>query len=447
MSTTPIVKYKTDEITALIEGILQEAKKQGATAAEVDVGLNKGFTVTARNKDVESVEYHQDKGIGITVYVGKRSGSTSLTDFQPEAVHSAVLAACNIARFTDEDPCSGLAEKELLAFNYPTLDLFYPWGISVEEAIKLAIECEIKALTKDKCIFSSEGVSITTVEASNFYANSEGFIGQYAGTRHDISCTLVAKQRDEMQRDYSYSAVCDPALLQSITEIADKAVERTVRRLGARPLKTQRIPVIFAAEEARTLLGHFIGAISGGNLYRKSSFLLDQLGQQIFPTHINMQEHPHLAKTLGSAPFDDNGVLTRDNIFIENGILKNYALGVYSARKLGMKTTGNAGGVHNLAISTGNKNLAELLKTMDKGLLVTEVMGQGVNLVTGDYSRGVAGFWIEHGEIQYPVEEITAAGNLRDIYANIVEIGNDIDRRGNIHTGSILIEEMMIAGH
>jgi PmbA protein len=257
---------------------------------------------------------------------------------------------------------------------------------------------------------------------------------------------LIAKQNNEMQRDYSYTTACDSQMLESVATVADKAVERTVRRLGAKHLKTGRLPVIFAAEEARSLLGHFVSAISGGNLYRKASFLVDHLEKPVFPGHINIQEHPHLTKALGSSPFDDDGVSTRDNIFIEKGILKNYSLGVYSARKLKLKSTGNSGGVHNLSITTGKKNLAELIKTMDKGLLVTEVMGQGVNIMTGDYSRGVAGFWIEHGEIQYPVEEITVAGNLRDMYRHIVEVGNDIDRRGNIHTGSILIEEMVVAG-
>ena len=436
---------KSDEIKTLINEILQETKRQGATDAEVDVGFNKGFTVTARKGDVESVEYNQDKGIGITVYFGKRTGAASITDLRPDAIRAAVAAACNIARFTDEDPFTGLADKELLAFDYVEPKLFYPWGISVEYAIDLARQCEAMALQKDKRL-SSEGVVVATTEGFHGYGNSSGFIGAFPSTRHEVSCILIAKQKDEMQRDYSYSTACDPEMLEPINAIAEKAVERTLRRLDAKHLKTARIPVIFAAEEARGLLGHFVAAISGGSLYRKSSFLLDHLGKPIFPAHINIQEHPHLAKALGSSPFDDDGVMTHSNIFIKQGILNSYCLGVYSARKLGMKSTGNAGGVHNLSITSGNKNLSELLKAMDKGLLITEVMGQGVNIVTGDYSRGVSGFWVENGVIQYPVEEITAAGNLRDMYSRIVEVGNDIDRRGNIHTGSVLIEEMVVAG-
>ena len=269
----------------------------------------------------------------------------------------------------------------------------------------------------------------------------------YAATRHDISCVLIAKQKDEMQRDYSYTVSSDPALLESIDWVAADAAKKTVRRLGAKQLTTRRVPVIFAAEEARTLLGHFVAAISGSNLYRKSSFLLDQLNTRVFPEHIRIEEKPHLLKSLGSAPFDDNGVATCPNVFVDQGVLQKYALGIYSACKLGMQTTGNAGGVHNLCISAGSKDLTSLLKTMGTGLLITDLMGHGVNLLTGDYSRGATGFWVEGGNIQYPVEEITIAGNLRDMYAKILEVGSDIDKRGNIQTGSILIENMMVAGN
>lgn len=434
------------QLKNLVSEILNEALKQGASSAEADVGINKGFSVTARNEDVESVEYSQDKIIGITVYFGNRSGSASLSDLRPEAMRAAVQAACNIARFADEDPYTGIADKSELAFNYPELDVVYPWNISVEHAIELACECEKKALAKDKRISTSENVVVSTGQAWSVYGNTNGFMGMFSTTRHEMSCVLIAKQGDEMQRDYYYTNACDPHLLESTTDVANKAVERTVRRLGARRLSTRQVPVIFVAEEARGLLGHFVSAISGGSLYRKASFLLDQLNTQVFPSHIRIEEKPHLAKGLGSVPFDENGVATRPNVFVEGGVLKNYVLGVYSARKLGMKTTGNAGGVHNLFITTGNKNLPELLKKMGTGLLVTELMGQGINIVTGDYSRGASGFWVENGEIQYPVEEITIAGNLRDMYANIVEIGCDVDHRGNIQTGSILIDNMMVAG-
>ncbi|MCD6038905.1 MAG: pmbA [Gammaproteobacteria bacterium] len=433
-------------LKTLISKILDEATQQGATSAEVDVGVNKGFSVTARKGDVESVEYHQDKIIELTVYFGKRSGSASLSDFRSEAICLAVQAACHIARFADEDQYSGLADKDLLAFHYPALELAYPWSLTVEQAIEKTKACEATALAYDKRVNQSDGTSISTMEAWNGYGNTQGFIGVFPVTRHEMSCVLIASEGEEMQRDYSYTVACDPQLLTSADQIAQEAAQRAVRRLNAKSLPTRRVPVIFAAEEARGLLGHFVQAISGTLLYRKTSFLLDQLGQSIFPSHISIDERPHLAKGLGSAPFDDDGVATRPNLFIKEGVLQSYCLGVYAARKLGLNTTGNADGVHNLFITTGKKKLSELLKTMGTGLLVTELMGQGVNLVTGDYSRGASGFWVEGGEIRYPVEEITIAGNLRDMYKNLVEIGQDIDLRGNIRTGSILLEEMMVAG-
>ncbi len=431
----------------LVTDILAEAARQGASSAEVDVAANKGFNVMVRKGEVETVEYNQDKIIEVTVYFGKRCGAASLSDLRPDAIRSAVQAACNIARFTDEDPYSGLADKSQLAFNYPKTDLYYPWSLSVPEAIEIAKECEAIALAKDKRITNSEGASISTIDVWHAYGNSHGFIGICPVTRHEISCVLIATQGKEMQRDYSYTTACDAKLLDSISQVANKAADRTVRRLGARQLPTCEVPVIFIAEEARGLLGHFVSAITGGNLFRKSSFLIDHLGKRIFPSSIKIDERPYLAKALGSAPFDDDGVATRPNVFVEDGILQSYSLGVYSARKLNLQTTGNAGGIHNLFISTGNKDLPALLKTMGKGLLVTELMGNGTNLTTGDYSRGAAGFWVENGEIQYPVEEITIAGRLQDMYANLVEVGNDIDKRGNIQTGSILLESMMVAGN
>jgi len=434
------------ELKRIVNGILEEANQQGASQTEVMVSTDKGFSVTARQGDVETLTYNEDKGVSLTVYFGKRSGSASLSDVRPEAIRSAVKAACHIARFTDEDEYAGLAEKAELAYDYPPLEMAYPWEITVEQAIAMACQCEREALAQDKRITNSVGVTISTSEGGYVYGNSLGFIGLYLSTHHEIGCTLIAKRGEEMQRDYSYTLACDPADLKSISEIAVEAAQKTVQRLGARSLPTLKVPVIYLAEEARGLLGHFVSAIKGGNLYRKSSFLLDQLGKAIFPAHIDIVEQPYLHKGLGSAPFDSDGVLTRPNQFIQQGVLKSYALGVYSARKLGMKTTGNASGVHNLRISTGESGLVDLLKKMGKGLLVTETMGQGVNLVTGDYSRGASGYWVENGVIQYPVQEITVAGNLRDMYANLVEVGNDVDVRGNIRTGSILLEEMMVAG-
>lgn len=438
--------FNQQRLQQMVTDILAEAKRQGASDAEVDVAVNKGFNVMVRMGDVESVEYNQDKIIEITVYFGKRSGAASISDVRPEAIRAAVQAACNIARFTDEDPYSGIADKELLAFNFPEPKLYYPWNISVTDAIELGLQCEAIALAKDKRVVNSEGINIGTIEVWNAYGNSNGFIGTCPVTRHEISGSVIAKQGEEMQRDYSYTVACDPDSLESIQHIADQAVERTVRRLGGRRMATCSAPVIFAAEEARGLMGHFVSAMSGTSLYRKSSFLLDYLDKKIFPSHIHIGEKPYLPKSLGSSPFDDDGVKTRDNVFIAAGVLKSYSLGVYSARKLGMQSTGNAGGVHNLIVSHSDNNLEALIKKMGKGLLITELMGNGVNLVTGNYSRGAAGFWIENGEIQFPVEEITIAGKLQDMYANLVEVGNDVDKRGNIQTGSILLEEMMIAG-
>lgn len=426
--------------------ILQEAKRLGASQAELSISLNKGFSVSAREGDVETVEYHQDKSVEINVMFGKRSGSAGISDLRPEAVRAAVEAACHIAKFTDEDPAAGLAEKEELAFHYPQLEMNYPWSISVEDAIEMACQCEREALAHDKRIMSAEETSVVTMEAFYLYANSNGFTGFYPYSRHELSCVLIGKDGDEMQRDYGYTVATDASRLQSVSHVAKEAAERTVRRLGARQIPTMKTPVIYIAEEARGLLGHFLGAISGGSLYRKSSFLQDHLDKKIFPDFMHMQEHPHIAGALGTAPFDSDGVATRDNVFIEDGILRNYSLGVYSARKLGMKSTGNAGGIHNLVVKHGDKDLSALLKTMGTGLLITEMMGNGVNLVTGDYSRGVGGYWVENGEIQYPVQEITVAGKLKDMYAGIQEIGNDVDRRGNVLTGSILINEMMVAG-
>lgn len=436
----------TKQLQSLASDIIQDAKRLGASQAEVNIALNKGFSVSSHDGDVETVEYNQDKVIEINVFFEGRSGSASISDFRPEAVRAAVEAACHIAKFTDVDTAAGLAEKEELATHYPHLNLAYPWALTVEQAIELACQCEREAVAADKRIMSAEEANVSTIEAFTLYANSNGFMGYFPYSRHEISCVLIAKQGEEMQRDYSYSVATDPLQLESISFIANEAAEKTARRLGARQIKTMKTPVIYIAEEARGLLGHFMSAISGGSLYRKSSFLIDHLGKKIFPEFMHMQEQPHLAYALGSAPFDNDGVTTRNNIFIEDGILRNYSLGVYAARKLGMRTTGNAGGIHNLIVKPGLKNLNELLKTMDTGLLITEMMGNGVNLITGDYSRGVGGYWIENGEIQYPVQEITVAGKLQNMYAQIKEVGNDVDVRGNIRTGSILIEEMMVAG-
>ncbi len=446
MKKLEVPVYQSSQFESLAHQILDEAKRCGAEQTEINIAANKGFSVIVREGQLETVEYNQDKVIEIDVFIGKRNGTASISDMRPAAIRSAVEAACHIAKYTDKDPASGLAEKDAIAFDYPTLELAFPWDMSVEKAIELACECEREALSMDKRIMSSEDTSVSTHESLTVYANSHGFVGSYPTSRHDITCILVGKQGQEMQRDFSYSSVADPAQLKSISAIAKEAVERTVRRLGAKQLPTMKVPVIYAAEEARGLFGHFVSAISGPNLYRNSSYLLDHLDKRIFPDFMHIQEFPHLPRALGSAPFDGDGILTRSNVFVEDGILRQYALSTYAGRKLGLSSTANAGGTHNLTIRHGNKNLQELIKSMGKGLVITEMLGNGVNIVTGDYSRGVGGFWVEHGEIQYPVHEITVAGTLQEMYSRIREIGCDVDTRGNIRTGSVLIEEMTVAG-
>jgi PmbA protein len=447
MNENQLLSLNSNRLETISQDIFEEAARLGATQAEVSMAVNKGFSVTARGGEVETIEYTQDKIVDITVYIGKRTGSASLSDLQPASIRAAVQAACHIAKFTDEDPAAGLAEPSELALAYPQLTLAFPWNLSVEDAIQIACQCESEALSYDKRIMSAEEATVATVEACHFYANSHGFVGFFPVSRHEISCVLVAKEKDEMQRDFSYTVAVDPLRLESVSSIAKQAAERTVARLGARTLPTMKVPVIFSADEARGLLGHFASAIQGSRLYRQSSFLLNQLHHKIFPDFIQMQEQPHLVYGLSSAPFDEDGVATRANKFVENGVLCSYSLGVYSARKLGMQTTGNAGGLHNLVMTPGQDALSDLLKKMDTGLLITELMGNGVNILTGDYSRGASGFWVEKGDIQYPVHEVTIAGKLQDIYAQIQAVGKDVDVRGTIHTGSILVDEMMVAGH
>ncbi len=446
MKQVTTAQIGSEQLQSIAQDILALAKAQGASSAEVSITTDKGFSVTAQDNDVETIEYHQDKVVELNVFFGQRSGSASLSDLRPHALRAAVEAACHIAKFTSDDPAAGLATKTELAGPVPHLQIAFPWAITVEEAIAMACACESEALAQDIRIMRAEETSVSTHEGLHVYANSNDFMGCFTQTRHELSCVLVARDGDDMQRDYSYTLSADPKQLHTTQQVATEAVSRTVSRLGARRLATMKAPVIFIAEEARSLLGHFSAAIQGGKLYRKASFLLDQLDQQIFPPGTHIAEQPHLPRSLGSAPFDADGVATRANVFIEDGKLRTYALGVYAARKLGMQTTGNAGGVHNLTINTSQHDLKALLKLMGRGLLVTELMGNGVNLVTGDYSRGASGFWVEGGEIQYPVHEITIAGQLPTLFKSIQAVGNDVDERGNIRTGSILIEEMMIAG-
>ncbi|PLY13061.1 MAG: metalloprotease PmbA [Sedimenticola sp.] len=446
MNDTNDMKQRSARLEQMVEDLLQEAKRQGASAAEAGVSNDAGLSVTVRKGDVETIEHTRDQGLGITVYFGQRKGSASTSDLSLQAITDTVKAACNIARYTTEDSYSGLADADLMAQEIPDLDLYHPWDISVEDAIEQAIICEAAALAVDPRINNSEGASINTHNGLQVYGNSHGFVGGYPSSRHSISCAVVGQQDDSMQRDYWYSSSRLAGELQSPEEIGRIAGERTVERLGARPIGTCQVPVIFQAEMAVGLVRSLLGAIRGSALYRKSSFLLDQLEQPIFPDFVHIHENPLLQRGLSSAPFDSEGVATGPKDIVAGGVLKSYLLGSYSARKLGMQTTANAGGARNVFVDSGDQDLAGLLKTMNRGLLVTEMMGHGLNMVTGDYSRGAAGFWVENGEIQYPVEEITIAGNLKQMFRQLVAVGNDEERRGSVRTGSWLIEAMTIAG-
>jgi PmbA protein len=433
-------------IKNIVQDLLDEAKKQGASAAEAGLSQETGLSVSVRLGDVETIEHHCSQGLGVTVYFGQRKGSASTTDLSPASIKETVSAACSIARYTSEDEFSGLPDKELLATEFPDLDLNHPWHLGTENAIELALECEEAARNFHADITNSEGASINTHQGNYVMGNSLGFLHGYPTTRHSLSCSVLAQRGDSMQRDYWYSVARNAINLESPKEIGKKAAERVLRRLEGRSLSTRQCPVLYSAEIASGLLASFIGAISGGNLYRKSSFLLNALDTQVFPEFIRIYEQPHLKGALGSAAYDGEGIATKSRDIVSDGILRSYVLSTYSARKLGLQSTGNAGGVRNLSITTSNLDLKAMLKQLGTGLLVTELMGQGVNILTGDYSRGAAGFWVENGEIQYPVEEITIAGNLKDMLKNIVSVGNDIDYRGNVRTGSILVERMSIAG-
>jgi PmbA protein len=429
-----------------VEAILTEAARQGATAAEAGVSTRAGIEVSVRLGEVETIEHTRDNGLGVTVYFGHRKGSASTSDLSDSALRDAVAAACAIARHTEEDPFAALAPAERMANEIPELDLYHPWAVTTDEAIELAIACEEGARSHDPRITNSEGASLSSHWGIQVYGNSHGFIGGYPTTRHGLSCAVLATDDNGMQRDYWWSSARAPQDLEDAGAVGRRAAERTVARLGARAIATRQAPVLFQAEIAAGLARHLIGAIQGASLYRRASFLLDQLGERIFPPFVRIHERPRLPRGLSSAPFDGDGVATADKDLVRDGILQSYVLDSYAARKLGLETTGNAGGVRNLAIAMGPLDRAGLLREMGTGLLVTELMGQGVNLVTGDYSRGAAGLWIEGGEIQYPVEEITIAGNLKEMFAGLVAIGNDCDFPGSTQTGSWLIDNLTIAG-
>lgn len=447
----PRFSYSLDDLKAMSKEALQLAKLAGASSAEAEVSLGTGQNVSVRMGETETIEYNRDKGMSVTVYFGQKKGHASTSDLSSQALRDTVAAACDIARYTAQDTFCGLADAALMAQDTPSLDLYHPWNISVDEALLLARECEAAAFSADKRITNSEGASVSNYEGMFAYANSHGFCGGYPSSRHSLSCSVVAGEDDAMQRDYWYTSARCADDLDSAQFVGRRAGERTARRLGCRRIRTAQVPVLFEAPLASGLISHLVSAISGGSLYRKSSFLLDSLGRQVMPPFVNISEQPHLLRGLASAPFDNEGVATRPRQLVEDGVLQGYMLSSYSARKLGLATTGNAGGNHNLLVEPGSLSgqcfdFNELLKQMGTGLLVTELLGHGINMVTGDYSRGAAGFWVDNGEIAFPVEEITIAGNLGEMFRQIVAIGNDILVQGSKQVGSILVERMTVAG-
>ncbi len=430
----------------ITQDVLKLAKVAGASSAETEVSFGTGQNVSVRLGEAENIEYNRDKGVSVTVYFGQQKGHASSSDLSPQALKDSVEAACNIAKYTAKDTFCGLADASLMAKEMPDLDLYHPWNISVEDAIEIAKRCEAAAMTVDKKrIRNSEGAGVSNSESVFAYANSHGFVGGYASTRHSMSCSVIAEENDNMQRDYWYTNARDMRDMESAEYVGKLAGERTIRRLGAKPIKTGNYPVLFEAPLASGFVSSLVGAISGGSLYRKSSYLLDSLGKQIAAPLFNIEELPHIKKGVASSCFDSEGVATKSRKLLENGVLQGYVLGSYSARKLGLKTTGNAGGSHNLIVQSTGQNFTELLKLMDTGLLVTEVLGQGLNMVTGDYSRGAAGFWVENGVIAYPVEEITIASNMKEMLKQIIAVGSDVISQSSKQTGSILIEKMTVA--
>jgi PmbA protein len=440
----PLAKNALSDIAS---DVLREAKAGGASAAETEVSQGFGQSVTVRKGDVETIAYNRDKGIGVTVYVGTRRGHANTADFSRGAIKDTVAKALTIARYTADDACAGLADPALLARAWTDLDLYHPWDLPVEDAIAIGRECEASAMAVDPRLTNSEGATVSLHEAQFIYANSNGFTGGYASSRHGIYCSVIGEDDGAMQRDDWYTSARSPEDLETAQDVGRIAGLRTARRLGARQLPTMECPVLYEAPVATGLIGHFVNAVSGGSLYRKSSFLLDSLGEQVFSPAIHIREEPHLKRGQASAPFDDEGVATGPRDVVLGGVVQGYFLGSYSARKLGLASTANAGGNHNLVVNHGDLDLPALLRRMGRGVMVTELLGQGVNTVTGDYSRGAAGYWVEDGEIAYPVEEITIAGNLGRMYRDIVAIGDDVDRRGSRHCGSMLIGAMTVAGN
>jgi PmbA protein len=430
----------------VVEDLLQEARNQGADAAEAGVSAQTGLSVTVRLGETETIEHTSDNGLGITVYFGHRKGSANTTDLRPEAIRESVAAACRIARHTSEDPAAGLADADRMAQDVPDLDLYHPWQLDADEAARIACDCEDAARAVDPRISNSEGATLYTQESSFIYGNSHGFVGGYPSTRHSLSCAVIAQEGEQMQRDYWYDSGRLPSELADPAAIGRTAAERTLARLNGRQLGTRECPVLFRADVAPSLLRSLFGAIRGHAVYRKSTFLLDRVGEQIFPDWVQISEDPLRPRGQASAPFDNEGVATGYRELVENGVLQGYLLDSYSARKLGLQSTASAGGVRNGGIASSGQSFEELLREMDRGVVVTELMGQGTNPVTGDYSRGAAGFWVENGEIQYPIDEITVAGNLKDMFRQLLAVGTDNDVPGSLDTGSWLIENMTVGG-
>ncbi len=442
-----LTAHQLSHLEQQVADLLSEARRQGASSAEAGVALSKAHTTEVRLGEVDTVKHHQSRSLAITVYFGQRKGSASTRDFNSDAIKATVQAACDGARYTSADPDAGLAEAARMAQHFPDLDLYHPWDVSPEQAIALATECEQAALSYDPQIKNSHGATLSTSDSSHVYGNSHGFIGSWSNTYHALRCVAIAQQAEEKQRGFWFSVTSAADALDSTHAVGEQAAQRAVQRLGARAIDTRTAPVLFNPQTASSLLSHFIGAIQGGRLYRKSSFLLDKIGHRIFPEAVHIHEQPHLPRALGSAPFDSEGVATQAQDFIQAGRLQSYVLDSYTARKLGLHSTGNAGGVHNLSIDpVGQYDFEQLLRQMDTGLVVTHLMGMSVNLVNGDYSRGAEGFWVEGGKIQFPVQEITIAGNLQEMFQNLQAVGTDVDTRGNIRTGSWLIDHMTIAG-
>ena len=447
MNSKEQVLQEQNHLESIVSDALQIAQQLGADSAEISISKQTGISVNTRGGEVENIEFNKDGALGIAVYRDGRKGSSSTADLSQDAVRRCIEAALEISKYTAVDPCAGLADKDLMAWDAPDLELLYPVALDPEYGLDLARRCELHALSIDPRIKQSDSGNFSSHHGIKVYGNTHGFVKGYAASRHSLSCVLIGEQDGDMQRDYSFSTARELSELWTPERIAEDAVKRTVEHLGGRKINTTEVPVLFLPRSANSLFGHLVSAISGGNLYRKSSFLLDSLNTTIFPEWLQIKEIAHLKKGLASTPFDSEGVRTQDRSIIENGALQTYLLTSYSARKMGMQPTGHAGGIHNWRVTGRDESYADLIKQMGTGLIVSELMGQGVNIVTGDYSRGATGFWVENGEIVFPVEEITIAGNLKDMFNNIVAIGNDVDLRTSLQSGSVLIEKMKIAGN